>query len=411
MIKPFLKGGFTAQLYNVLGRIPGLTQTQSMNALPRTGTRKLVSPRAGLKVSWAEIPYNPGVPPEDESLTTAGELLELGLMAALVDVPLDQLHLHPVAIRGAEMLAGFPSMLTVPGAEGLFRLNTSDTGPRVSPLLANPWPIGWNAGSFRAVQRTGTYGATAGTYCALLAGTVPVRQTFGPASDPLQTGRDIASLVHQDQPFLIPLAISAQLFAAAAPFSSRFPALTNEAGFVSYGGPVDLHCALGEASRPAMEACWKLKWTHKRSRPETLWFDAVAGRLHPEFLARGEWLVDLVGPYLPMVYAEGSPIHPDTPSGHAVLAGCGFTLLKAWFADGPVPSLGVTSLHRELDSVAWSMAVGRAWAGIHTRSSLIHGLRLGEAYAVQHLSKLRAQSVEPILPTTFTGFIGQAITI
>ena len=353
-IRPFLKGGFTAQLYNALGQIPGINQTISMNALTRTGTRKLVSPRAGLRMAWAEIPYSPGVPPEDESLTTAGELLELGLMAALVDVPLDDLQFNQIAVRGAVMLADLPGMMTARGPEGLFRLNANDAYSRVSPLLASSWPTGWNRSSFNAVQRTGAYGFTASTYDAIQAGTVPSPQTVA-AQVHLETGRDLASFVHQDQPFLIPLAVSAQ-----------------------------------------------------RSRPETLWVDAVAGRLHPEFLARGQWLVDLVGPYLPMIYAEGSPLHPDTPSGHAVLAGVGFTLLKAWFADGPVPNLGVTALHRELDSVAWSMSVGRAWAGIHTRSSLIHGLRLGEAYAVR---QLRYRSIEPLMPATFIGFAGQSITV
>lgn len=404
----FTKGGWNqTALYRVLNLRPGKVMDHAMARLTRTGSRKLVSPRGGRAPS--NLVHTVPKPPADDSLETAGEILEAGLMMALIDAPFGDLEANRVAIRGAELLAQFPGMTTRPGVDGLFRLNESETGDRVSRFFQYSVPMGWGSLSWGTVNRIGRYGNTAETYAALQAGNVPEPQEIG-ESTALLNGRSLASLVHQDWPFLIPLLVSCQLFAAAAAASSRFPVLANEAPFVSYGGPVDLQCAIAETSRKAMQDCWYVKWNRdKRERPERLWREGVKNRLHPAFLEKGQWLVDMVGPYLPMPYAEGSPIHPDYPSGHAVLAGVGFTLLKAYFADGPVPSLNIENLHTELDKAAWAMSVGRCWAGIHTRSSLIQGLALGEQHAIRHLKDLRSDSIETLAPTSFVGFQGNRI--
>jgi hypothetical protein len=104
-------------------------------------------------------------------------------------------------------------------------------------------------------------------------------------------------------------------------------------------------------------------------------------------------------------------VHSDNPSGHSFFAGFGFTILKAYFADGPVPSLGITSLHAELDLFAWHMAVGRSWAGIHSIASLRAGLAWGKKAAVIYLYSLNAEATQQLSPTTFTGFFGEKITV
>ena len=167
--------------------------------------------------------------------------------------------------------------------------------------------------------------------------------------------------------------------------------------------------SIGQASHSAMQEAWGLKWLYRRQRPMELWRRAVAGELHPAFLQHADWLVERIGGFLPSVYAPASPMHPDWPSGHAVLAGVGFTLLKAAFADQPYNGAG--SLHRELDLAAWVMSFGRTAAGIHTRSSLIAGLMLGQHHAIQLLNRQTEESTRPLGDTVLRSFTGELITI
>lgn len=197
-----------------------------------------------------------------------------------------------------------------------------------------------------------------------------------------------------------------------APYSSRVTPGKTEQSFIDAGGIAELQCANGIAALPAVEMGWRLKFRdYRRARPEELWPRAVRGELHESFLRLAGWIVDLVGPYLPMVYAEGSPTHSDDPSGHAIFAGVWSTIAKATFADGPVPSLGISQLHAEIDLMAWHQAVGRCWAGIHTRRSMTAGLRIGEVYAVSYLQRQKAQSPRPLGTTSFTGVDGKMITV
>jgi hypothetical protein len=382
----------------------------ALQVFPLLGTRKLVNPRAGRKGQSPAYQIMLPEPPIDASRETAGELLELAAMALLRDVPLGVLDSHPDAMRAAETLAQFPGLLTQPGAAGLFRYGPPDTGSRLSGLLWDDVPMGWSFAHFSTRYRDGSYGANAMAYDALQRGTVIEPQRFGEYRYPT-TGRGLASLAHQDQPYLIPLFVACQLLGAGAPLSSRFPALKSEVQFITGGGPLAIQCAIASAIEPAMRDCWALKWQHMRERPERLWREGVAGRLHPDFLALGGWLVERVGDYLPMVYAEGSPIHPDWPSGHATIAGAAGGILLAHFADGPVPSLGISSVHAEIRQMMWAMSIGRNWAGIQTRSSLLAGLQLGQRHAIRHLQILRQRATEPLGRTTFTGFDGVPVTV
>ena len=111
--------------------------------------------------------------------------------------------------------------------------------------------------------------------------------------------------------------------------------------------------------------------------------------------------------YLPQAYPEGSPLHPSFPAGHAGIAGACVTILKA-FTDpaalipSPVtPSLdGLDvvsfkkdlSIEGELNKLAWNIAFGRSFAGIHYRSDHQAGLLLGEDIALQLLAE-RAREI------------------
>lgn len=387
----------------------------AINAVVRSGSRLLVNPQAGLGIKG---PSGMAELPADTSAQTAVELLELGLRHLLQDVPLQSLNNHPDAIRGAETLAQFcsaaRSVLAVPGPDGLFRLNSQRRGDRIGVLVNRPVPTGWGAPiRFDARRRLGNYGATEVTWRELQRGNIPEPQQIAPGPVPMSTGRDIASLVELDPPITIPEYVSRQLLAANAPRSTRCPARPNEMGFVSYAGPAHIQCAIGAAAWPAAQMGWRVKWVdHRRQRPEEMWPRAVAGELHPDFLRLGQWIVDRVGRFLPMPYAAGCPLHSDNPSGHALFAGVGFTLLKAWFSDGPVPALNIASnLHAELDLMAWHQSDGRSWARIHSIHSIREGLLLGQRYAIEWLNREARESPEVLGPVSFMGFNGVTVNL
>jgi hypothetical protein len=371
------------------------------------GNRQLVDPRASLNPFGIAITP----PPALASRETAAEVLEAGLMSLHRDDHIDSLSVDPA--HAAALAALDPSTFSAEPDQlfRLFRYCTQDRSSRVSSLLTKPVPTGWSSIDFMPRSRQGSYGATADDWAAWQAGSVPRPQALG--NQLRVTGRYLASLVHQDAPYLIPLLVSQQLLAARAPLSNRFPPLISEVPFVGGGGAVALQCALAAPVQAAMRDAWYYKWTFSRPRPDQLWRLGMEGKLHPDFLTVGRPIIDRVGPYLSSCYAEGAPVHSDYPAGHATIAGAAFTILKAWFANGPVPSLGITHLHQELDLMAWCMSVGRSWAGIHTRSSLISGLALGEAHAVAHLNVIRLSEhrAQQLKETRIFGFQFQALRV
>ena len=409
----FSKGHDPAALNTALAIKDRNQRQAAVNKLTLKGGRRLVSPQAGVLVT-GDSPV-PGSP-ENMSPRTAAELAELGLRFLLADVPLSELANHPIAIRGAQMLKefGIPRMLYGEGPDGLFRMNAERVSADRVGRISGAWiPTGWGEPfSFHAFRRLGAYGATEAEWKALQDGNITRRQEMSPCTHPITTGRDIASLAHQDPPISIGDCVTRILLAHNAKFSTRAPLTPNEQAFVSPGGVWELPCANGIAALPAGQQGWRLKFRdYRRARPEELWPMAVRGELHESFLRLAGWLVEPVGPYLPLGYAEGCPLHSDDPSGHAISAGVWITLLKAWFADGPVPSLSIQNLHAEIDLMGWHQADGRAWARIHTRRSLTAGLRIGEQHALAYLRQQNATSPQPLGATSFIGVDGKLIEL
>lgn len=389
--------------------LPFADMTKRLAAFHTWGPRKIVNPRAGFRRSDTSLDATVPPPPADDSRETAGELLEAAAMQRLIDHDLDSLDSHPDAGRIAEILGAFPGILTRPGISGMFRYGLGDLGRRTSVLLWKSIPMGWDTTSYEPLIRSGRYGSTSAAYMALQVGQVSEQQQLDLHHQ--WTGRALASLVHQDQPYLIPLFVACQLLSAGAPLSTRFPAMIAEAPFVTAGGALALQCALATVTEQAMRSCWAVKFKHGRERPERLWREGVQGNLHPDFLKIGGWLVEQTGDYLPMTYAEGSPLHPDYPSGHATIAGACAGILLAWFADGPLPALEITSVHDEIRQMMWALAVGRSWAGIHSRSSLLTGLQLGMSHSISFLRNLKARTPEPLGAASFAAFDGTVLTV
>ena len=209
-------------------------------------------------------------------------------------------------------------------------------------------------------------------------------------------------------------------------------------GFTTFGPP---HFAtlLCEVSTRALKATWHKKWqVHRRLRPEAygglvhnqITADRYPGviddrLLNSESVAR---VHDKYGTYLlPMVFPEGSPVHPSYTAGHATVAGACVTILKALFneryvipnpvvptPDGLslVPYTGpALTVGGELNKLASNVATGRNIAGVHWRSDAIESMRVGEALAISILRDQRKLYNENFGGFTFTKFDGTTTTV
>ena len=218
--------------------------------------------------------------------------------------------------------------------------------------------------------------------------------------------------------------------------ANPYRASANQSGFVTFGSP-ELIDLIAHACGVALKACWFQKWAvHRRLRPEAfggLVHNAKTTSLrypiHEESLD-SPVLTEIHNRYgtylLPMAYPEGSPAHPAYPAGHAVFAGAGSTILKAFFnesfvipapvvssADGSTlePYPGTLTVGHELNKLASNVALGRDATGVHWRTDGVEGMRLGEAAAIAVLQDLRNCYNEPFGGFTFTTFDGHTVVI
>jgi hypothetical protein len=418
---PFSKGHNWQMLASALA-----AKTQAaFDVITRTGAMRLVSPQAAIAPGLVPPTTWPAMP-ADDSRATAAELLEVAGGLLLADVPFHGINANPIAQTVAGVLAkfgaDFPGPVTL---AALFRRTASDTGPFVSQLLLQQ---ALTLPSQITVLRAGAYGIDEIELNQIHAGNTPRAQLFGPVLFPYSP-RSLASIVHQDRPYQLGL-LAAWILTRRVPLSSRFPVLRNESGFVTHGGAVDLDCSIAEVTREVMRQCWYLKlMVGRRRRPEGMqrWPGIT---MHPDYFELGKPILDLLpNGLLPLVYAEGAPCHSSWPSGHAAIGGAIATLLKAWFVDGDWSTLtgmpyqhsvdgltpsfvaGSSTVHDELDKLAWNYGQGRCFAGIHFRSDCTAGLALGETVAIKFLGQQQARQRERLGKTSFKKFDGSIVTI
>jgi hypothetical protein len=234
----------------------------------------------------------------------------------------------------------------------------------------------------------------------------------------------------------------------------------NQTGFVTFG-PRDVERLLLEVHTRALKAVWYQKWSlHRRLRPEEFggrveayrlgrrrypWDAAEFAKLEENVLRRiKQYNERFNGPdkgthLLPMVYAEGSPMHPAYGSGHSTVAGACATILKAYLDENsrlqPVRNrnddflpvreatsdgcgvkqyrdmtLNDLTVRNEVDKLASNIGIGRLWAGVHWRSDHTYSLLLGEMVAVSLLvDQALTFSEEHFFE--FTSFLGDQIRI
>jgi membrane-associated phospholipid phosphatase len=212
---------------------------------------------------------------------------------------------------------------------------------------------------------------------------------------------------------------------------------TNQAGFVTLGGP-DILTMVAHMGQMGLKAAWWQKWAINRTlRPEVFGLRVqqhLAGArsypLHP-FILNSSVLPELTAvsgnALLPMAYAEGSPAHPSYPAGHAAIAGACTTVLKAFFKESAVLADTVQpnddgsqllpyteralTVGGELDKLAANIAIGRNIAGVHYWSDGIQGMLLGEKVALAYLADIRTTYAEAFPGFRLTKFDGSTVTI
>lgn len=421
--------------------------------IPLGSFRKLVSPQA----AYAYHPEGPDshhleCPPAPTcaSARTAAEMVELYWQANARDVPFIDYESDPTIAEACAELAtltdfGGPSVGGQVIPQLVFRHSQfiDLLGPYVSQFLLQTIPIG----NYNKVQRFDSpvpgedYGQTFDSWYRILIGEPQATDAnYQSGARHIATGRDLAEWVHRDPPFQAYLDAAVWLCdIGPSTFAPTNPLLFNstQEGFVTWGKAMMIDF-VSRAANAALKAGWYQKWlVHRRVRPEkfggyvhqqlmgTASFDQHADVLNCQAVQK---TFSKYGTYLlPLSYPEGSPTHPAYPSGHACTAGACATMIKALFdenyvlpspvqanADGTalLPWSGSDlTVKGEIEKLAFNTCMGRNWAGIHWRSDLEEGMRLGEKVAIGLLRDHAKTFSEPFGGFSFTTFDGQLITI
>lgn len=418
-------------------------------AIARGSGRRLVSPQAAYAFSLeGGDSHRFACPPAPafSSAEMAAEMAEMYWLGLARDIPFREYATSPLIQQAAQELKTTP--------KALFRGPTQGDldGPYLSQFLVRP--VQTVSTIFEQRYRTpataSDFMTTFGEWLQIQSGVPPWRE-YAWDSTPryIRNGRDLSEWVHYD--FLF----QAFLNAAFILLNYRPEAVLNENrtvlsemnpykyskaqdGFVTFGlaQVVDW---LGRVTTAALKAAWAQKWlVHRRLRPEVLGgrihqtkTGAVAYPIHADLLnaAAVEGTYRRWGSYLlPQAYPEGSPLHPSYPGGHGTVAGACSVVLKAFFdesslmpdcvhasTDGlslePCPPGFVPTIGAEINKLAFNIAMGRSWAGIHYRSDTTAGMRLGEDVGISILQDLVRTCTEDFNGFAFTRFDGTPVRI
>jgi hypothetical protein len=416
-------------------------------AIPLGGAQPLRNPQGGLSFEVCGYDSNQTIVPPAPAFASAwraGEMVEIYWAALLRDVPFADYETDPLVAQACADLSGL-SDFRGPRESGwvtphtIFRAPYAGSvgGPFISQFLLQDIVFGAQVNTQQVqVFVPGVDYLT--NYDGWLS-----RQN-GAAYDPrlydrtryyMRNIRDLAGWVDADPPLQAAyhaLSILLQMGAPLNPANPYVRQITNQDAFTTFG-PVEWFDLIGRAPRPAHEAVWFQKWRiHRSLRPEE-----YGGRVHNDLTGAFSYPLhadvlnsqavqktfDRYGTYLcPQAYPDGAPMHCAYPSGHAVGAGATITMLKAIFDESfvipnPVePSAGGLHLQDydgppltvggELNKLAFNIGMARVMAGIHWRSDVIEGNRLGQAVAISILQDMEPAYNEPFGGFTLTKFDG-----
>jgi PAP2 superfamily protein len=439
--------------YGALLRAMKTADPADFAAIPKGGAAKLINPQStfAFQMDGADSHHlGVRVPPALASAEEAGEMAEAYWLALTRDVPFANYDTDADIAAAAASLSTF-SDFRGPKTAGqvtpatIFRGTTPGdlAGPYISQFLLRPVQFG--PYSVPQKIRSGVAGVD---YMTDYASWLNVQNGGAPAAFQIvdataaryiNDNRTLSTYLRADfspQAFinagLMLLAFGLNALSPSNPYRTSL----NQAGQTTFGG-AELIDLIAHAAGTALKACWYQKWAvHRRVRPE-----AFSGLIHnmktttQRYAIHHEILDSSVltrvqskyGTYLlPMAYPEGSPAHPAYPAGHAVFAGAGATILKAFFdetfviplpvvasADGTTlnPYAGTLTVGNELNKLAANIAIGRDAPGVHWRTDGLEGMHLGEAAAIALLQDMRHTYNEPFAGFTFTKFDGTTIVI
>jgi hypothetical protein len=445
-------GHVSRDAYNSLVRAIETGRKADFEAIFRGGNVRLKNPTgaynyqlAGADQSQIVIPPAPAF----SSAEQAAAITELYWQSLARDVPFAEYEGNVTITRACQELTGLTayggprvSGRVTPGS--VFRGHTPGdlAGPYVSQFLLAPFKMGHLMVEQKQLSAVPSVDFMT-SYADYLG--IQLGEGKGPGNRYetvrryVRNGRDLATVVHFDWHFSpyyhalwTLLGYGANCYTENNPYTEA----RGQEPYINFGAP-DSFDFVSRAGKPAFNAAWYQKWIiHRQARPEVFacrihnhlsqvqlypLHDSVSSSALEAVLSRqGNAL-------LSQAYSEGSPAHSAYPSGHATVAGACVTMLKAFFresfvmpnpvvasADGLdlVPFRGADlTVGNELNKLAFNIAMGRNWAGIHWRYDAWEGLKLGEQVAANILSDIAAGYVDDWPGFAFTAFDGAKVTI
>jgi hypothetical protein len=414
--------------------------------IPMGGAARLANPQAGFAFGFAGAdPFATTMPaaPDFASAEIAAEMVELYWAALTRDVRFDMFDSDPTIAAAAAELSTL-SNFRGPKSAGKVTPGTIFRGPtageRVGPYLSQLLWKPVNYGPYVVDQRVRI--AAEGIdfltdyhqWLDVQNGVIPSQPPTPSTRRYIITGRDLTEWLHRDFSHqggtnaVFILAASGVGLAAGNPYLDS----ATQSGNFTLGTSqiLDLVASIANLS---LQACWYHKWSvHRRVRPEEFGGSVhhERGPIHRQVLnsdalarVRSKSGTGL----LPMPYAEGCPLHPAYPAGHATFAGAWCTILKAFFnteapmtgtvvpnADGTdlVPYSGpALTAGNEIDKLASNVAMGRITCGVHWRSDSLQGMLLGEHCAIAVLQDMRRTWNESFDGFRFKKFDGTTVRI
>lgn len=429
--------------YGLLLRALSSGDPSDFDLIPCAGAMKLSNPQAGF--SYNLIGPDPAAvvcppAPRFSSAEQAAEMVELYWQAHVRDVPFTGYDANPLIWRAADEMGRLRGVNITPST--LFR--GADAGSLAGPYISqflwkqtsfSPFPV---VQKFRSAAPGRDHLGDYDHWLLVQNGSAASNAALDSLRCFIRNGRDLAEYVHRDFSYQIPLSAALILLKIGAPASPANPYLGSggQVGFATFGAPHLLYL-IATVTHAALTACWFQKWmVHRRLRPEEM-----AGRIAHHVAKRASYpihgsLLDSdalattlrahSNALLTSSYAEGAPTHPAYPAGHAVIGAAGTTVLKAFFDETfiiPEPLMAnadglslrrydgpALTLRGELDKLATNIGMGRCFAGIHWRSDVEEGLRLGEEVAIRVLREVRLTVHEPFSGFRFHRLDGQAVT-
>lgn len=459
-------GEVSSEDFNLLLKAMNTGRQEDFDAIPFASgaVRKLVNPQAALAYALVgqdtqsmTIPHPPTITSEE----TAAEMMEVYELAMHRDISFDTIEAgtDPATVRAIATLNAYGTDYKGPKDGGLVTAKTLFRGPHegelvgpyVSQLLLVPFDYG-NIVVNQVIREEDDQANSVDPsgWLDIIDGVQTGTPNYSGSSYYAYKPRMLGSYVHNDHLYQAYMNAGIILSQSGVPLDPAIPTLTKEEPFSSLGLP-DACSALGVVAKLALQAAWHHKWViDLRLRPEEL-----AGRIHYQDTGATAYGIDpssngattitamktynttnfgMGTAFLPLMFPEGCPTHPEYPQGHSTIAGACTTILKAFFDTSKtwVGDLGLTPKHSttglslvdytapdassmtvlgELHKLASNIGMGRGAAGVHYRSGCDQGLVLGEKVAIAYLKDLKETYNESFGGWSLTKFDGTTVTI